>query len=632
MTPLATRRPDVLVLAGILVVYLALAGITLVTWQSAGLPLTGDEPHYMVITRGIVVDHTLEQTAPYREAFAQGLFLGPGITDPPSPANTHAYLGPHGLFNIHSFGLPLLLAVPYALQGVVGAKAFLVLVGAVGVALMWMIGGVFTERRAIRGFAVAAVAIGMPLLPGANQIFPDLPAGVLALVGLYWLLTVAKRRPVWVEVLLGLCVAYLPLLQIKFAAPATILVVALAVALYRRDPKGARRFRSALVVVVPFAVLLGILFAFNEYAFGNLTGPYEAGAFQLGPQAVMVFIGLALDQNQGFVFQNLIALAGLVGVGLLFARRAGFTVVWMLVLLSLIVPNAVLANQYGGYSFIGRFGYAAALVFTVATLCALARLGERSRLWFGIVAGVALALQLAFWLYYTFSQAVLGNAGRVLYNHGADAWLQNYTAFYFPLQQWLPALYDTTWAFTFLPNYAWALAACALVASGFALGFGHRSRRRRVWMPGVAVVAAVIVVAGFVSVAPTPPRVYAASELLVAQGTTSEAGITASAETGSAAGYVTYGPLALLREGTYTLSLTYSSPADPTTVVGGWQPKLADDPSQWTADLMGTDGEVVTVSRDVDLTNFSPATLQARTLWNGVSSITIASVTYAPRQ
>ncbi|RFA06935.1 hypothetical protein B7R21_17630 [Subtercola boreus] len=622
--------------AGILLLYLTAALTTLLAWQNAGFTLTGDEPHYLVIARGILVDHTLEQTVPYREAFEQGLFFGGTIAEAPTPANTHAYLGPHGLFNIHSFGLPLLIAVPYALQGVLGVKVFLVLVGGAALLLFWKISGVFMASTTVRAVSVAAVGLGMPLLPGANQIFPDIPAGVLCLVGLYWLLTATRSRPVWREALMGVAVGYLPLLQIKFALPALILAAALAVAIVRREhvTRGSgrsRRWGRAAVIVMPVALLLGLLFAVNLYAFSNLTGPYEPGAFDVGPAALMAFAGLAIDQNQGIVFQSPIAFAGLVGVGLLVAARRRFALVWALVLLALIVPNALLANEYGGYSLNGRFQYAGALVFGIATLFALGLLAERRRVVWMIVCAIGVALSAAFWAVLTFSPTFLEFGGRLLYRQDPLPWLLNYSVFFFPLQNALPALYDESWASAFLPNYVWAAVVLMLLLTGFAAGRGRLGRLARpaVWMPVAAGLSAAVLLAGLTADSPAPTRHYRASELVVLQGEAEPGGVSASAATGQTAGPFTEGPITLMRAGSYTLTLTYTSTAPTSVVVGSWQPVPAHATAPPEEALTGTAGAEVTVSRVVELENIVPATLQLRTNWNGTGQLTVQGATYA---
>lgn len=647
--------------AGILLLYLVAALTTLHAWQSAGFTLTGDEPHYLVIARGILVDHTLEQTVPYREAFAQGLFFGGASTEPPTPANTHAYLGPNGLFNIHNVGLPLLIALPYGALGVVGVKVFLVLVGGVALILLWKISGVFVRpveggravvgRTVVRAVTVGAVGLGMPLLPGANQVFPDIPAGVLCLVGLYGVLTVVRRPLVWREVLTGIAVGYLPLLQIKFALPALVLVVSLAVAIVRRETAGAppqgahqegaqqerrgnlrgaglaRGLRRAAAVVVPFVVLLGILFDYNLYAFSNLTGPYDSGAFEVGPAALMSFEGLVIDQNQGLLFQSPIAFAGLIGAGLMFARRRCFTLAWVLVLLALLVPNALLANEYGGYSLNGRFQWPAALVFAVATIFALGRLAAARPLAWAVVSAVGLAVSAGFWALLTLSPTFLEFGGRLLYRQDPLPWLLEYSVFYFPLQNALPALYDPGWAAGFPPNTVWAVVVLVLLVVGFAPGI-RRRMTRRLWMPVAATLATAVVVAGLVANPPTPPRDYPVSQLVVLQGSAVAGGVSVSRASGQEPGTVTEGPITLVRAGTYTVSVTYRSAAPSSVVVGSWQALPAHADATPPEPLAGTGGEAVTVSRVVELTNVVPATLQVRTSWYGVAQLTVLGATF----
>mgnify|MGYP004271023811 CR=1 FL=1 len=73
-----------------------------------------------------------------REIYPPGLNSGNPESDP-SPQNTHAVIGPNGLFNVHNIGLPLLLAIPYKISGVHGCKAFMILNGGVIILLLWKI-------------------------------------------------------------------------------------------------------------------------------------------------------------------------------------------------------------------------------------------------------------------------------------------------------------------------------------------------------------------------------------------------------------------------------------------------------------------------------------------------------------
>ena len=53
-----------------LLIYGIFSLATLFSWQSKGInTVTGDEPHYLVMSSGIAKQGSLEQTAPYMEEF-----------------------------------------------------------------------------------------------------------------------------------------------------------------------------------------------------------------------------------------------------------------------------------------------------------------------------------------------------------------------------------------------------------------------------------------------------------------------------------------------------------------------------------------------------------------------------------
>lgn len=54
----------------LVLIYLILAFITLFIWNKRNFyPITGDEPHYLVMTQGFIRDQTFEQTQAYKIEF-----------------------------------------------------------------------------------------------------------------------------------------------------------------------------------------------------------------------------------------------------------------------------------------------------------------------------------------------------------------------------------------------------------------------------------------------------------------------------------------------------------------------------------------------------------------------------------
>jgi hypothetical protein len=257
----------------------------------------------------------------------------------------------------------------------------MILLGGLAVVVAWRISSIFSTDLKTRFFSTLTTCIALPLIPASNQIFPDILAGVIALSGIYWFVTTNKDRPLTKEVLWAGAIAFLPWLQIKFATTCVLLLVALGLKIYS-ESKNIRRILSISAIAIFSCVSLGL---YNYYAFGKFSGPYQPGALELSKTAFMVLMGLLFDQNQGFLLQNPIMLIGLFSIGALFAQNKHTTLLWLLIFLSLIVPNAMHPNWYGGWSFSGRFGSSAAVVFYLPTLFGLVRMEKINTKAFWIV-------------------------------------------------------------------------------------------------------------------------------------------------------------------------------------------------------------------------------------------------------
>jgi hypothetical protein len=447
-------------MAWLLAIYGSLSLSTYLSWHFQGKnTITGDEPHYLVMASGIVKHGTLEQTLPYTEEFQSREIYGNGLAPleaTPSPGNTHAVQGPRGLFNVHNAGLPLLLALPFLLGGVVGAKLAMILFGGTALAVVWKISGVYSADPGVRLLATLATCVGLPLVPASNQIYPDILAGVIALSGLYWFMTSATERSLVLEGLWAGAIAALPWLQIKLAATSLLLIVALAIRI-TAGSKGIKRPLLMSSIAVVFWVGLG---CYHQYAFGNLAGPYQSGALQVNKTALMVLAGLHVDQNQGFLLQNPIMFVGLFFVGALFARDRQVSFLWALVFLSLMVPNAMHSAWYGGWSLSGRFGWSAAIVFSLPTVFGLITLVTTRRRTFWAVGASSIALQGYYFFRYL-------DGSLDLYNRRPFTPFDDYSIYFRPISYWLPAMYNSDWAYGHPPNHSWVFLVLLVLVLGF---------------------------------------------------------------------------------------------------------------------------------------------------------------------
>lgn len=616
-------------LGGLLMAYLLLALGTLLIWRARGVYLlVGDEPHYLVIARALADSLSLDQLQAYQAELARPVIfaqtmepLDPTLSSP----GTQTFINPSGMFSVHAPGLGMLLAPAFFLGGVLGAKVALVLIGALAIPVAWAAVGAFTDRPSLRVAITAVTALGCPLLYSAGQVYPDVPAGVIVLLGLTFLLIGDRGRPPWQHAVVAASLVFLPWLQVKFAAPAIVLMVALAWQWRRAHRVLAGGSLAAL------AVSLSLLAAFNTHAYGSVTGAYVDGGLTVSTTALMVLFGLFVDQNQGLLMLNPALWAALPGVVVLLRRDRAFALIWLVVIASLVVPNAMHPNWFGGGSFIGRFALPASMACIIPAAAGLTALYRRApRALWTVVAAAAL-IQALFWAWYALISGIEPgfSSGVDLYNKPAGTWLESYAVFAFPIERFLPALYDIDWAWSFGPNLVWiGLAGLLIVLSWLSTMRSQRltGSRGRAIAIGMTCAVAVAVVSGLLT-APGPRSIARPAADLASQ-TGSVQGLTRVAEFGSdGPAFITVGPQVSMRQGPYAISVRYRSSAPPDATVGRLE--LADAATNTVLRAVEVPGTLNRATQLVDTfayRSLTPQVLEVRVAWYGTGTLAVETV------
>jgi len=596
----SSRSAGLIVVGVAFVVNLA----ALLIWNARGLyGLSGDEPHYLIISDSLWSFHSFDVSAAYiKEALIPQFYslgLAPdGVLLGSDWSWAHVVESSNGVFSWHGVLVGWLLALPLGLFGIMGAKITMIALGAGFAGVVYLLSGqIFTSVKT-RLVVSLVLVLTYPLLLGSNQIFPDLPAAGLALLGIYWLLREVNARsaehlharPV-VTFIVAFLVALLPWIGIKYAPVAAALLIAMLIA-----------SRSRFSVVLAGGISAALLMAFQWYAYDSALGAFADGVVEYGPEFWLRLSGLVLDQDQGFLFYSPILWLGLFGIVPLFRSSRLVGIVWLLSVLLFLIPSAAHPGSYGGGSFVGRYGWGAALLFFVPTLFVLARLSRR---WLAAVIGASLVFSA--WIFIT--QVFIGGSypgGPValdLYTKATDTWLESYSIFYFPLQNFLPAFYDPLWAWTYWVNWVWAAALMGVVA----LSLSALRRGAQVIIAGL--VGAAVIVAGIASVP--------GSQLVVV-----EANVSAES-----AGVVAGGPTWNMREGIYTWSVQYRSVGEVNSgVVGKWELlATADGTTVAAGELPATDGVVSNVSQAIPFRSFQPRGFTLRVSWYGDGAFEVVS-------
>ena len=574
--------------------------------------ITGDEPHYLVIADGLLPTFELEQSGPYSREFRNRTIVESGLAARdavPSPANTHAETGPHGLFNVHNIGLPILLAVPYLLGGELGARLAMVLIGAFIVFLLVKVMSQTRLEPRQQFLVVLPVALGLPFVTGANQIYPDLPGGAICLAAVCALLRGPMPGRARDGILTAILLAYLPWLHIRLALSMAILLTAMAFA-WRRQ---STLIRSAIKFGSPAAISVLLLATYNWYAFGHVTGPYQSSDVMLNRIAIMQFLGLLFDQNQGIALQQPLYFVAFFFAVRLLRKHPLALVAALISALAMIGPNATHWNLYGGWSFSGRFGWGAATVLAPFVLLSLSTLMSENRRAGFVIVSLASLVQMRH-LIAVFVQK------RVLFPHTFDGWIGTYSTFWGPVEKYLPQWRDIRWAFGYVPNMVVLSVAIGLVVIGAVSSDGMRARKILV---SSLVVTAILVLVMFGKFAdlPFPKQRWAASVLPGITGHVDN--LSRIAEPGDKKDLLTFGPYWQVPEGDYEIGARYFS-GDSNTPNGMLDVYFSDlGIVDKTVELDPTGSEGSEIFIPLHVTSGHAGKMEIRTLYEGTGTLRV---------
>ena len=271
-----------------------------VWWTASGrVHFGGDQPHYLIMSASVARDLDLDLRNNYEQDRETAEIYG--------PVRSHALETSEGWWPVHTPGLSILLAVPWALGGTLWVLGLSVVVLTMG---SWRGFQELPPRVAM--LTTAGIVASVPVLFGASQIYPDLPCGVLVLALVTWLWNTPRRSLLgWTSY--GLVAGLLPWLHVKYLATTVVLAVLGGWHLWQERP----RTRRVLLIALLFVLGPLSLAWWHFRTYGSVWG-WRTVAQVASPvlRALEVFLGLHLDQAQGMFFQQPLFLLGLVGARL----------------------------------------------------------------------------------------------------------------------------------------------------------------------------------------------------------------------------------------------------------------------------------------------------------------------------
>ena len=326
--------------------------VSILPWSSFHHSPAGDEPHNLLLTHSLAYDLDSDLRNNYDQGDSLRFVdrrLSPQAGDP---------VGKDGqLYSRHNILLPLFLVPAYR---VLGTPAVLTLMATLTAAICWLTLSLShwyeRDRPGEALLAYSILAFTAPLLLFSYQVWVEVPAALLTVLGLVHIHKLGEgevtRGRVWLGLILPLML--LPLLKLRFlliAGPLAFLAVW----------RGDRSLRRVLVPVLGGVAVLGLgILVFNQNVFQNplkyheLSGlPSLTGTLESYFEG---FTGLGFDCAFGLFSSGPLWMLLLPATLLVISKRSrlftDFVVVFSLYLL-LLSPRV---EWFGGWSPPFRYG------------------------------------------------------------------------------------------------------------------------------------------------------------------------------------------------------------------------------------------------------------------------------------
>jgi len=276
----------------IFTISLAIYLLAAFNWHAI-LGLTGDEPHFLVITHSLLVDRDLDISNNYERGDYRTFFASDLRPD-------YLTRGKHGeIYGNHPAGLPALLVPAYAIAGATGAMLFMAVVAALTAVAIFDI-ATLSGGSAVALLTWAAVCLSVPFMPHAWQLLTEVPAALIVAWTVLWLIEPPPdRAAAWVG--RGAALALLPWLHTRYSTLMAPLAVFLVLVLMRR----LRRVALVGALATPLAISLAFWFwsFYVMYGVFDPQAPYGsyADTFVRNSNIARGVSGLLLDPKFGLL-------------------------------------------------------------------------------------------------------------------------------------------------------------------------------------------------------------------------------------------------------------------------------------------------------------------------------------------
>ena len=278
-----------------LLVYILLIPKIMHSWNP-----TGDEPHYLVITKSLVYDHDLDLRNNYDK--------GPEIP--------HVVVRPDGTWRpAHDVGLPLVMYLPFYLGDEFGVYVMLAIIAALIGCSIFLLAFELTYRLSLSILAWLFTAFLPPGFLYAFQIYPEMLGALLLIWSVRLLIRDHLTSPQWI--LIGIWAGCMPWLVGRFAPLSVFITVAGIYVIYKFEWHTRRISLFHLVcLIIPEMILATVYILYLHRYYGSISPMAlhpNSGLVTSSPGILgflRLLVGWLIDQRLGlFIFSPILILS-----------------------------------------------------------------------------------------------------------------------------------------------------------------------------------------------------------------------------------------------------------------------------------------------------------------------------------
>lgn len=346
--------------------------------------VTGDEPHYLLITKSIIKDGDLNLANNYSNKDYRSFYPGTLPDQHVSQASR-----PGTSFPSHYPGLSVILTPFFFWSGKAGAIFFTNLLASFTVVLTFLIANKVLDNKRYPFITSLTLAFTLPFFIYAFQIFPAMAATFLTTLAAYMTLLTSPYF-----LLIGIVLAILPWLHFKYFL-ITLAFFAFLFIKFKRKGK----FAPFIRVVTPVFISILLLSLYSFYCCNSFlpNAPLIIGAERISKFYSIIPIGalgLIFDNKFGLLMYSPYYLLALLGIVVAWKKKLLDLSLVFLIILAAILPHIFFSQWWGGWSPAGRYLVVALPFLTIFLAVALyySRLSLTRLVYF---AGAAFSLLLA---------------------------------------------------------------------------------------------------------------------------------------------------------------------------------------------------------------------------------------------